>query len=102
MNLRNWTKYHTYGLLIGIATTLVAIPLAIFIYSKVEHFTFEHLWNKFWLLNNEKSKMISYASIANLIWFHTFLRREDWPRAYGIIMATVLNLLAILYFKFLA
>lgn len=102
MNLRNWTRQHTIGFLIGLGTTIVAIPIVLLIYSAVYDFTFAHLWFKFGLLNEEKSKMISFASIANLIWFHTFLRKENYPVAMGVIMATVLNLLVILYFKFLA
>lgn len=102
MNLRNWSKQHTIGFLIGLGTTLLTIPLVIFIYGRVYHFSFETVWFRFGLLNAEKSRMISYASIFSLIWFHTFLRKEDWPKAMGVIMATVLNLLAIVYFKFIA
>ena len=102
MNLKNWTRQHTIGFLIGLATTIAAIPLVMWIYSMVYNYSFSHLWFRFGLLNEEKSKMISLASIANLLWFHTFLRKENWPRAMGVILATVLNLFAILYFKFIA
>lgn len=102
MNLRNWTKYHTYGLLLGIATTVVAIPLAIFLYGLIYNYSFDQLWYKFTLIRSEKSKMIAFASIANLIWFHTYIKRENWGMAMGVILATVINLFFILYFKYLA
>jgi hypothetical protein len=102
MNLRNWTKQHSIGLLIGILTTAVAIPLTIVIYALLNKYEIENYFHRFSLNRIEKSKIISLASIANLLWFHTFLRQEKWPLAMGIILSTVLNLFAILYFKFLA
>jgi hypothetical protein len=102
MNLRNWSKQHSIGLLIGILTTAVAIPLTIVIYALLNKYEIENYFYRFSLNRVEKSKIISLASIANLIWFHTFLRQEKWPLAMGIILSTVLNLFAILYFKFLA
>lgn len=100
MNLRTWSKQHTYGLLLGILTTLVAIPLVMFILSLVDHQQMQALWFRFRIAASEKSRIISLASIANLIWFHTFLRKEKYPLAMGVIIATVINLLLILYFKF--
>lgn len=102
MNLRNWSKQHSIGLLIGILTTAVAIPLTIVIYALLNKYEIENYFYRFSLNRVEKSKIISLASIANLIWFHTFLRQEKWTLAMGIILSTVLNLFAILYFKFLA
>ncbi len=102
MNLRNWTKQHSIGLLIGILTTAVAIPLTIVIYALLNKYEIDNYFYRFSLNRVEKSKIISLASIANLLWFHTFLRQEKWPLAMGIILSTVLNLFAILYFKFLA
>lgn len=102
MNLRNWSKGHTLGLLLGIATTIVCIPLVMFILSMVNNEAFSRLWFKFHVLHDWTSKIISLASIGGLIWFHFFLKREKWPYAMGIILATVINLFIILYFKFLA
>lgn len=102
MNLRNWSKNHTYGLLIGILTTAIAIPLTIVIYSWLNNYEIENYFYRFSINRVEKSKIISLASIANLAWFHTFLKKENWSLAMGVILATVLNLVAILYFKFLA
>jgi len=102
MNLRNWTKQHTIGFLIGLGTTLLAIPLTILISSAINDHSFSHSWNRFSLNRVEKSRIISLASIANLVWFHFYLKRENWPTAMGVIMATVINMLVIVYFKFLA
>lgn len=102
MNLRNWSKQHTLGLLLGIATTIICVPLVMYILSKIDNQQFSAMWTKFTILNDEKSRIISLASIANLIWFHTFYRKRKDALSMGIIMATVVNLLVILYFKFLA
>ena len=101
MNLRSWSKQHTWGLLLGILTTLVAIPLVMLILTQLDNQEFASIWYRFKILSSEKSRIISLASIANLIWFHFFLRSEKYPVAMGVILATVLNLLLILYFKFI-
>jgi hypothetical protein len=72
------------------------------IYALLNKYEIDNYFYRFSVNRIEKSKIISLASIANLIWFHTFLRQEKWPLAMGIILSTVLNLFAILYFKFLA
>lgn len=102
MNLKSWSKHHTYGLLIGIATTIVAIPIVMMILGAMDNQLFSTMWHKFKLSHAETSRIISLASIANLIWFHTFLRKGNYPIGMGIIAATAVNLLIILYFKFLA
>jgi len=102
MNLRPWTKQHTIGFLIGLGTTMLAIPLTIMISSAINDYPFSISWDKFLVNRAEKSRIISLASIANLVWFHVYLRKENWPTAMGVIMATVINLVVILYFKFLA
>lgn len=102
MNLRNWNQQHTFGLLLGIATTLVAIPITLLIYSWFNDYSFDQVWYKFTVLRNERSKFLGLASIANLFWFHTFIRKENWNRAMGIILATFISLALIIYFKYLA
>lgn len=101
MNFKSWSKQHTYGLLIGILTTLVAIPVVMMILSAVDNHLFSSLWFRFKMMPGEKARIISLASIANLAWFHTYLNKERYPFAMGVIMATVLNLLVIVYFKYL-
>lgn len=102
MNLKNWNREHTIGLLLGILTTIVAIPLVIMILGAVDNIPFSRMWNNFVYFPNEKSRIISLASIANLGWFHYLMKKQNWNRGMGIILATVIGLLIMIYFKFLA
>ncbi|MDD2981817.1 MAG: hypothetical protein PHQ74_00360 [Crocinitomicaceae bacterium] len=100
MNLRNWSKQHTLGLLIGIVTTLISLPIVMFIYSKV--YKDPYVWFRFFevKLKAFQSQMLSLACITNLIWFHLSMRREKFALGMGIIMATVISLFVILFLKF--
>lgn len=100
MNLRNWGKQHTIGLLIGIATTFVCLFIVMYILAKTDSTTFSDMWRKFKFFSAWQSKIISLAAIGNLIWFHLFMRDQKWNYGMGIIMATVLNLILILLIKF--
>ncbi|MCF8417169.1 MAG: hypothetical protein K9G40_13070 [Crocinitomicaceae bacterium] len=101
MNLRNWTKNHTYGLIIGIISPLIFIPLVILLLSWIENFQFSQLMSKFMNASIVRSKIISIAIISNLIWFYLSLNREKWGLAMGIIVATMLFLPYILYVNFM-
>jgi hypothetical protein len=101
MNLRNWTKNHTYGLIIGIISPLIFIPLVILMLSWIENFQFSQLMSKFMDASIVRSKIISIAIISNLIWFYLSLNREKWGLAMGIIVATMLFLPYILYVNFM-
>ncbi len=101
MNLRNWTKNHTYGLIIGIISPLIFIPLVILMLSWIENFQFSQLLSKFMNASIVRSKIISIAIISNLIWFYLSLNREKWGLAMGIIVATMLFLPYILYVNFM-
>ncbi len=101
MNLRNWGKEHTLGLMIGIGTTLVSIFVVIVIYSFMDHTSIATIWKKFMNFYVWTSKILSLASIGNLIWFHLFMKNEKWNFGMGIIMATVINLFIILYYRFI-
>jgi hypothetical protein len=100
MNLKNWTKSHTYGLIIGIISPLIFIPLVILMLSWIENFQFSQLMSKFMDASIVRSKIISIAIISNLIWFYLSLNREKWGLAMGIIVATMLFLPYILYVNF--
>lgn len=102
MNLRRWTKEHTIGVVLGIITPIIFIPIVIWIYTLLEHLTFSKLWDLFKILNDIKGKFISLACIANLGWFHLSLKKNNYNRAMGLILATMLYLIIILYYKFLA
>ena len=101
MNLRNWTKNHTYGLIIGIISPLIFIHLVILMLSWIENFQFSQLMSKFMNASIVRSKIISIAIISNLIWFYLSLNREKWGLAMGIIVATMLFLPYILYVNFM-
>jgi len=100
MNLKNWTKNHTYGLIIGLISPLIFIPLVILLLSWIENFQFSQLMSKFMSASIVRSKIISIAIISNLIWFYLSLNREKWGLAMGIIVATILFLPYILYVNF--
>lgn len=102
MNLRNWTKQHTIGMLIGFATTVVAIFLVIGYFGWDDGRGYLKSFHNFTFFHERTAKVIALASIANLFWFHRFLKQEKWNLAMGVILATVVNMLVMLYFKFLA
>lgn len=94
MNLRNWSKKHTLGLLLGIATTLVGIPILMLIFDAFKN-------PQYWFLHEAKSRLISLASLFNLGWFHWFIKKKKTDLAMGIILATFINFFIIIYLKFL-
>jgi hypothetical protein len=100
MNVRNWNKKHTFGLLIGVLSPLVMIPLILFVVSKTQNFYFEQLWFKFMHNDAAQGKMISLSIIPNLIWFYWNLNRERYNFAMGVIVGSALYLPYILYLTF--
>jgi hypothetical protein len=102
MNLRNWSKAHTLGLIIGVLSPMLFIPIVILLLSWVENFMFEQLWFKFTSSSPVQAKIVSLAIISNLIWFYLSLNREKWGIAMGVIMGTILYLPYILYVNFFA
>ena len=69
MNLRKWSRLHTYGLLLGISTTLVIVPILSLLFDAFDN-------PLYWFLHEAKGKLISLASIANLAWFHWFIKTK--------------------------
>jgi hypothetical protein len=100
MNLRNWTKNHTLGMIIGFIGPLIYIPIILFIIAKTQNFYFEQLWYKFTVNQTAQGKFISLAIIPNLIWFYLFLNKEKYNFAMGIILGSALYLPYILYITF--
>ena len=100
MNLRNWNREHTKGLLIGILSPIVFIPLVIFILSWAQDYYFSQLWFKF--MNNHlvRSKYLSIAVISNLIWFYRSLNKENYNFSMGIILGSLCYLPYIIYVNF--
>lgn len=93
-----WSRQHAIGFAIGILTILVAIPLVAFLLKEFTAHT--GVWRELKFMHKTQEKVFSLAALANLVWFHIFLRKEQWRFGYGIIYATVLALLIILALKF--
>lgn len=100
MNLRSWSKDHTLGLLLGIATTVVAVFLVVGFFAYQDGISYAESFQRFTFFRVMTAKVVSLASIPNLFWFHRYLKQQKWGRGQGIIMATVLNLIVILIYKF--
>jgi hypothetical protein len=97
MNLRNWTKQHTYGLAIGILSPLLFVPLVIVMLAWSRNYPFEEIWNMFLLSKQTMSKVVSLAIISNLLWFYVFINRNNYGLAMGIILGTIAFLPFIVY-----
>lgn len=91
---------HTKGLLIGIVTPLVFIPVVILIISWLQNYYFAQLWYKFNLNDQYHVKIITISIISNLIWFYFFLNKEKFNIAMGVILGTIAYAPYILYIKF--
>ncbi|MBI2258734.1 MAG: hypothetical protein HYU67_07530 [Flavobacteriia bacterium] len=89
MNLRRWSKQHTFGILIGILSPIVFIPFILWIISLIQHFPFEQIWYKFNHFDAIKGKFVSLSILPNLAWFYFFLNKEKYDFAMGIILGTL-------------
>jgi len=101
MNLRNWSIAHTKGLILGLLSPLIFIPIVILMLSWVQNFQFQQMWHMFTLDPMTRSKIISIAIISNLAWFYTFLNREKYGIAMGVIVGTIGFLPYIIYVNFI-
>jgi len=97
MNLRNWTLAHTKGLLVGIFSPLVFVPLVILLLAWARNYSFGEIWDMFVLSTQTMSKVISLAIISNLLWFYIFINRNNYGLAMGIILGTIAYLPFIVY-----
>ena len=95
-----WTKEHTKGLMLGLITPIVVVPLVLFIISVTQNYMYSQLWHKFNLNNPYQIKIITLSIIANLGWFYLFLNKDRFNFARGIIIATMLYAPYIIYIKF--
>lgn len=101
MNFRNWSWDHTIGLLIGLITPLIFAPIVLYIIKLTQGYYWEQMWFKFTLNTAYQIKIITIANIANLIWFYYFLNKENWNRGRGVIIASLVYALYVVYIKFL-
>jgi uncharacterized membrane protein len=97
MNFRDWSWEHTRGLLVGLFSPIVFVPLVIVIMAEFQNYPFEYLWKQFLNMDMVRSKFLSLAIIANLLWFYLSLNRERYELGMGIILGTILYLPYVLY-----
>lgn len=97
---KKWSMDHTKGLVLGIITPIVMIPVVIFFLAWMQDYLFEQLWYKFTLNVHYKTKILTISSIANLFWFYMFLNRDKFAIAKGVIIATLCFAPYVLYIKF--
>ncbi len=102
MNLRNWSKEHVIGMVFGILTPIVFMPLVIYLWAVWQDYTFEYMWREFRYFPNPRIKMITISIIFNLFWFYRFLNKENWQRAMGVILGSLAFAPYIIYIKFFA
>lgn len=86
----NWTKENSLGLLIGLLSPLIFLPLVLFIIAQSQHVNFEHVWHQISEFPEFRSKYLSLALIGNLLWFYLFLNREKYGYTRGIIIGMLL------------
>lgn len=102
MNLKNWNKNHTLGLLVGTLTPLIVIPIVLLILAWAQNFYLEQLWYKFKNNSGTMSKMLTLAILGNLGIFYLFLNKEKYDFAKGIILGSICYIPFIVYFVFFA
>lgn len=100
MNMRKWSMDHTKGLLLGIVTPLLFIPIVLFIIASAQGYYFDFLWNKFTLNGPYRIQIMTISIIANLAWFYFFLNKERFNFAMGIILGSICYAPYIIYIKF--
>jgi len=100
MNLRNWTRDHTKGLLIGVLVPLIFVPLVFLILTWVGDYYYSQLWVKFKIILDYRVKILTLSVLSNLIWFYVFLNRERYNLAMGIILGSMLYAPYVIYIKF--
>lgn len=100
MNLKKWSRGHTLGMLLGLITPLVVVPILILFLSWVQDYEFAYLWRKFSINAPYRVRMITLSIIANLFWFYYFLNRSKWDYGMGVILGSILFAPYVVYIKF--
>lgn len=93
----SWNTKRTVGLIIGIISPFIFVPLIILLISWSQNFYFSVLWNKFTGNMIAQSRFISLAIIPNLLWFYLFLNKERYDIARGIIIGSAIFIPFIIY-----
>lgn len=100
MNLKNWTKQHTLGVLMGIVFPALFIPLVVLILAFFQDYSFTELWGRFLQFYQVRIQVLTISIIANLGLFYFFLNKERYNLAMGIILGSILHAPYIIYIKF--
>jgi hypothetical protein len=101
MNVRKWSRQHTIGLLVGVVSPLVFLPVVIFILSWAQDYSFDSLWHRFMIESTTRTKYISMGAISNLIWFYRAINAEKYDFGMGVILATFCYVPYIVYVNYL-
>jgi hypothetical protein len=96
----NWNIRVTVGLIIGLLTPALAVPLVIWLISLAENFYFIQLWDRFWGSSTIQSKFVSLACLPNLAWFYLFLNKERYDLARGVIIGCACYIPYVMYIVF--
>lgn len=102
MMFKNWSMKRTFGLLIGLLSPIVFIPIILGLQAWLQNFMFAQLWYKFTHSDAVQAKFLSISIISNLIWFYLFLNKEKWELAMGVIVGTIAYLPYIVYLLYFA
>jgi hypothetical protein len=86
-----------WGVLIGVLSPWLVLPIFLYGFSAAEHVSFERLWYNFVHVQTATSRILSLCMIANLGWFYLFLNRERYGIARGIILGTLLYFPVFIY-----
>lgn len=92
-----WNSKRTVGLIIGVVSPFIFVPLIILLISWSQNFYFSVLWNKFTGNMIAQSRFISLSIIPNLVWFYLFLNKERYDIARGIIIGSAIFIPFIVY-----
>jgi hypothetical protein len=100
MNLRNWTKDHSLGIVLGLLFPLLFVPIVVLVLGMVQQYGFSELWNRFLHFYQVRIQVLTISVLANLGVFYFFLNRERYNLAMGIILGSILYAPYIIYIKF--
>ena len=78
-----------FGVIIGVISPLLFLPLLIYIMSISDGYSFSVLWDQLLSNSMDSSKYISLALVSNLLWFYFFLNREKYYQTRGIILGMI-------------
>lgn len=93
----SWNTKRTVGLIIGIISPFIFVPLIILLISWAQNYQYTVLWHKFTGNIYAQSRFISLAIIPNLLWFYSFLNKERYDIARGIIVGSAIFIPFIVY-----